>query len=117
MGTERLSVLTLFKEEEEGAEEEVEEEENGWVRDHLKEKQSGGLGEVLPMEMEEDSILRPLWKEVKKIDRKRNGQALQVMGEEDKMYPFLPSQYRSHNKGPHPLLLYLKIDFSWIEIV
>ena len=68
MGTERLSVLPpryggLFIEEEEGSEEEVEEEENGWVREHLKEKQSKGLGEVLPMEMEgemeEDSIPRP----------------------------------------------------------
>ena len=62
------------------AEEEVEEKENGWVRDHLKEKQSEGLGEVLPMEMEGeiegDSIPRPLWKDIKEIDRKRNGQVL-----------------------------------------
>ena len=28
-----LGTVTLFKEEEDGAEEEVEEEENGWVRD------------------------------------------------------------------------------------
>ena len=58
-----LGMVTLFIEEEEGAEEEVEEEENGWARDCLKEKQSKGLGEVLPMEMEgemkEDSIPRP----------------------------------------------------------
>ena len=59
MGTKRLPILpldmvTLFIEEEEGAEEEVEEEENGWVRDCLKKKQSKGLGEVLPMEMEEE---------------------------------------------------------------
>ena len=89
MGTERLSVLpppqgtvTLYIEEEEGAEEEVEVEEgeNGWVRDHLKENQSEGLGEVLLMEMEgemeEDSIPRPLWKEIREIGRKRNGQVL-----------------------------------------
>ena len=69
MGTERLLFLPPrygdpYIEEEEGAEEEVEEEENGWVRDCLKEKQSEGMGEVLPMEMEgemeEDSIPRPL---------------------------------------------------------
>ena len=79
-----LGMVTLFIEEEEGAEEEVEEEveeeENGWVRDHFKEKRLEGLGEVLPMEMEgemeKDSIPRPLWKEVKAIDRKRNGQVL-----------------------------------------
>ena len=57
-----LGIVTLFIEE--GAEEEVEEEENGWVRDHLKEKQSKGSGEVFPMElegeMEEDSIPKPL---------------------------------------------------------
>ena len=55
-----LDMMTLFIEEEEGAEE----EENGWVKDHLKEKQSEGLEEVLPVEMEEemgeDSILRHL---------------------------------------------------------
>ena len=113
--------MTLFIEEEEGAEEEVEDEENGWVRDHLKEKQSEGLGEVLPTEMEgemeEDSILRPLWKEVKKIDRKKSGQILQVMEEEEEMYPFLPLQYKSHNKGPHPLQHHLKIGFLQIGIV
>ena len=72
--------MTLFIEEEEGAEEEVEEEENGWVRDHLKQKQSEGLGGVLPMEMEEkmgeDSILRLLWKEIREIGRRRNDQIL-----------------------------------------
>ena len=59
-----LDMVTLFIEEEEGAEEEAEEEENSWVKDHLKEKQTKGLEEVLPMEMEEemeeDFILRPL---------------------------------------------------------
>ena len=62
-------MVTLFREEEEGAEEEAEEEaeaeeeENGWMRDCLREKQSKGLEEVLLMEMKEemreDSILRP----------------------------------------------------------
>ena len=61
MGTERLSVLPprygdpFYK---------GREKENGWVRDHLKEKQSEGLEEVFPMElegeMEEDSIPRTL---------------------------------------------------------
>ena len=64
-----LGMVTLFIEEEEGAEEEVEEEENGWVRDHLKENQSKGLGGVLPMKMEEEmgqnSIPRLLWKEIR----------------------------------------------------
>ena len=116
-----LGMVTLFIEEEEGAEEEVEEEENGWVRDHLKEKQSEGFGEVLPMEMEgemeEDSIPRPFWKEIKEIGRKRNGQVLQVMEEEGETSLFLPLQYKSHNKGPHPLLLHLRIDFSQIGVV
>ena len=47
-------MVTLF------IEEEAEEEENGWVKDCLKEKQTESLGEVLPMEMEKDFILRPL---------------------------------------------------------
>ena len=55
---------------EKGAEEEVEEEENGWVRDHLKEKQPEVLGEDLPMEMEgeigEDSIPRLFGKKSKR---------------------------------------------------
>ena len=59
-----LGMVTLFIEEEEGAEEEVEEEENGLVRECLKEKQSEGLGEVFPVElegeMEDDSIPRSL---------------------------------------------------------
>ena len=75
-----LGMVTLFIEEEEGEEEEVEEEENEWVRDCLKEKQSKGLGEVLPVEMEgemeEDSIPRPLWKEIREIGRRRNSQVL-----------------------------------------
>ena len=57
-------MVTPFIEEEEGVEEEVGKEENGWVRGHLKEKQFEGLGEVLPMElegeMEEASIPKTL---------------------------------------------------------
>ena len=86
-------MVTLFIEEKEGAEE----EENGWVRDCLKEKQCEGLEEVLPMEMEEevgkDSIPRLLMKEMRGIDRRRNGQVLQVIEEEETSL-FLP-----HNTG------------------
>ena len=42
-------MVTLFIEEEEGAEEEVEEEENKWVRDLLRQIQPKALGEV-PLE-------------------------------------------------------------------
>ena len=41
-------------------------------------------------EMEEDSIPGPLWKEIKEIGRKRNGQVLQVMEEEEEVLT-LPS--------------------------
>ena len=97
-------MVTLFIKEEEGAEEEIEEEENGWVKGHLKEKQSEGLGEVLPMEMEEemgeDSIPRLLWKEIIEIDRRRNGQVQQMMEEEGETILLLPLQYKNHKKGP-----------------
>ena len=112
---------TLFREEEEGAEEEVEEEENGWVRYNLKEKQSEDFGGVLPMVMEEemgeDSIPRLLWKEIREIGRRRNGQVLRVMEEEEETSLFLSLQYKNHNKQPHPLLLHLKIDFLWTGVV
>ena len=71
------------------------------MRDHLKEKLSEGLGGVLPMEMEEemgeDSIPRLLWKEIRGIDRRRNGQVLQVIEEEETSL-FLPPYYKKHNK-------------------
>ena len=76
MGTERLPILPPrygdpFYRGRGRAEEEVEEEENGWVKDHLKEKQTEGLEEVLPIEMEEemeeDFILRPLQREIREI--------------------------------------------------
>ena len=40
-------MVTLLIEKEEGAEEEVEEEEIGWVRDHMREISFEDLGEVL----------------------------------------------------------------------
>ena len=99
-----LGMVTLLIEEEEGAEEEVEKEENRWVRDCLKEKQSEGLGEVNPEEMEgemgEDFIPRPLWKEIREIGRKRNGQVLRVIEEEGETSLFLPHNIRVTTKDP-----------------
>ena len=50
------------------------------VPENLGHEWREGLGEVLPVEMEEemeeDSIPRPLWKEIREIGRKRNGQVL-----------------------------------------
>ena len=68
-------------------------------------------------EMEKDSIPRPLWKEIREIDRKRNGQVLQVMGQKEETVLFLPPPFKSQNKGPHPLLPHLRTDFSWIGVV
>ena len=34
------------------------------------------------------------------------------MAEEEETFLFLPQPYKSHNKGPHPLLLHLKTGFS-----
>ena len=109
MGTERLSALLPRYETK---------EENGQVKDHLRERQMEGLEEVLPMEMEEemegDFILRPLQKEIKEIGRRRNGQYLQVIEEEAEMFPFLPLQYKNCHIELPTLLLPLKIDFLWI---
>ena len=73
------------------------------------------------MEIEEEvgehSILRPLWRELREIGRRRNGQVLQVMEEEGETFLFLPPQYNNHNKKLHPLLLHLKTVFSWIGVV
>ena len=49
-------------------------------------------------EMGEDSIPRLLWKEIRGIGRRRNGQVLQVMEEEEETSLFLPPQYKNHNK-------------------
>ena len=65
---------------EEEAEEEVEEEGNGCMKDHLREKETEGLEEVFPMEteeeMEEDFILKYLLKGIRETDRRKNGQYL-----------------------------------------
>ena len=50
------------------------------MKDHSREKQTKGLEEVLPMEMEEeteeDFILRHLQKGIRETDKRRNGQYL-----------------------------------------
>ena len=106
-------MVTLSIEEEEG--EEVEEEENGWVRDHLREIQFKGLGEVLledlEGETEEDSIPKALSKEIREIGRKKNGQVLQVMGEKEEIFPSPLLQLKDHTKGLLPLLPHQRIDF------
>ena len=90
------------------------------MRDHLREIQFEGLGEVpleeLEGEMEEDSIPKPLWKEIREIGRKRNHQVLQVMGEKEEIFLFPPLQFKNHIKGSHPLLPHLRIDFSWTRV-
>ena len=91
------------------------------MRDLLREIQLEDLGEVpledLEGEMEEDSIPKALWKEMRDIGRKRNGQVLQVMGERAEIFPSPPPQLADHIKGPLPLLPHLRIDFLWTGVV
>ena len=100
-------MVTFFIEEEEGAEEEVEQEDSGWVRGHLREIQLEDLGEVLLKdlegEMEEDSIPKALWNEMREIGMKRNGQVLQVMGQKEEIFPSPLLQFKEHTKGLLPL--------------
>ena len=56
-----------------------------WLSERpVQERQTEGLEEVLPVEMEEeteeDSILRHLQKGIRETDKRRNGQYLQVFG-------------------------------------
>ena len=67
-------------------------------------------------EMEGDFILRHLQKEIKEIDRRRNGQYLQVLGGGTEMFLFLPLQSENCHIELHPLLLPLRIDFSQIGV-
>ena len=90
------------------------------MKDCSREKQTEGLEEVLPMEMEEkteeDFILRHLQKGIRETDRRRNGQYLQVLEEEVKMSLFPPQQNKNHHIELPPLLLPLRIDFSQIGV-
>ena len=85
------------------------------MRDLLREIQLEDLVEAplkdLEGEMEEGSIPKVLWKEMRDIGRKRKGQVLQVTGERGEIFPSPPPQLADHIKGPLPLLPYLKIDF------
>ena len=91
------------------------------MRDLLREILLEDLGEVplkdLEEEMGEDSIPKALWKEMRDIGRKRNGQVLQVMGEWGEIFPSPPPQLVDHIKGPLPLLPHLRIDFIWTGVV
>ena len=91
------------------------------MRDLLREIQLEDLGEVplkdLKGEMEGDSIPKALWKEIRDIGRKRNGQVLQVMGEKKEIFLPPPLQLVDHIKGPLPLLLHLRIDFVCTGVV
>ena len=90
------------------------------MRNLLREIQVEDLGEVplkdVEGEMEEDSIPKVLWKEMRDIGRKRNGQVLQVMGGGE-IFPSPPPQLVDHIKGPLPLLPHLRIDFLWTGVV
>ena len=91
------------------------------MSDLLREIQLKDLGEVplkdLEGEMGEDSIPKALWKEMRDIGRKRNGQVLQVMGERGQIFPSPPPQLADHIKGPLPLLFHLTIDFLQTGVV
>ena len=106
-----LGIMTLSIEEEG----EVEEEGNGQVKDHLKENQIEGLEEVSPMgteeEMEETHISQ-LLKEIKGIDRRKNGLYQQVLEEEKTFW-----QGENHCIGPPLLSPPWRIDFLQIGVV
>ena len=91
------------------------------MRDLLREIQLKDLGEApledLEGEMVEDSIPKALWKEMRDIGRKRNGQVLQVMGERGEIFLSPPPQLANHIKGPLPLLPYPRIDFLQTGVV
>ena len=60
-------------------------ERREWLNERPFERETEGLEEVFPMEMEEeteeDFILRHLQKGIRETDRRKNGQYLQVLGE------------------------------------
>ena len=91
------------------------------MRDLQREIQLEGLGEVplkdVEGEMEGEFIPKALWKEMRDIGRKKNGQVLQVMGEKEEIFLSPPPQLMNHIKGPLPLLPHLRIDFSQTGVV
>ena len=86
------------------------------MKDHLREKQTEGLEEVFPVEMEEDFILRHLQKGIRETDRRKNGQYLQVLEEQAETSLSLPLQNGNHHIGLSLLLLPLRIDFLQIGV-
>ena len=90
------------------------------MKDHLRERQTEGLEEVLPVEMEGemegDFILRHPQKEIREIDRRRNGQYMQVLEGKAETFLFLPLQNENCYIELHPLLLPPRIDFLWIGV-
>ena len=75
------------------------------MRDLPREIQLEGLGEVplkgLEGEMEEDFIPKALWKEMRDIGRKKNGQVPQVMGEKEEIFLSPPpTAHKSHQRTP-----------------
>ena len=66
--------------------------------------------------MEEDSIPKALWNEMREIGGKGNGQVLQVMGEKEEMFLSPPPQLKEHTKGLLTILPHLRIDFSWTGV-
>ena len=91
------------------------------MRDLLREIQLKDLGEVpledLEGEMGEDSIPKALWKEMRNIGRRRNGQILKVIGERGEIFPSPPPPIVYHIKGPLPLLPNPRIDFLQTAVV
>ena len=71
------------------------------MKDHLRERQIEGLEEVLPMEMEEDFILRHLQKEIRETDRRKNGQYLCIVGRRGRDIPVSsPAEQESPHRTP-----------------
>ena len=91
------------------------------MRDLLREIQLEDLGEVpledLEGEMEEELIPKALWKEMRDLGRKKNGQVLQVMGDKEEIFLSPPPQLTNYIKGTLPLLPHLRIDFSQSGVV
>ena len=87
-----------------------------WLNERPFERETEGLEEDLPVEMEEetekDFIPRHLQKGIRETDRRKNGQYLQVLEEEAEM----SLQIGNHHIGLLLPLLPLWIDFSQIGV-
>ena len=76
------------------------------MKEYPRERQTEGFEEALSVGNgrgnEGDFILRCLQKEIKEIDRRRNGQYLQVLGGETEILLFLPLLDENHHIEHHP---------------